>query len=68
MAHVVLYSNESIEQALRRFKRQVQKEAIMKDIKKSSVYLTPSQKRRLKDAQARKRIRRRLRRSGISSI
>ncbi|MBU1339915.1 MAG: 30S ribosomal protein S21 [Acidobacteria bacterium] len=68
MAHIVLYSNESIEQALRRFKRQVMKEAIMKDIKKSSVYLTPSQKRRLKDAQALKRIRRRLRRSGDTGV
>ncbi|MCJ7681338.1 MAG: 30S ribosomal protein S21, partial [Candidatus Aminicenantes bacterium] len=55
-------------QALRRFKRQVMKEAIMKDIKKSSVYLTPSQKRRLKDAQALKRIRRRLRRSGENGV
>lgn len=62
MAFVVVDDGESLESALRRFKRRVQQEAIIKEIKKHSVYLKPGEKRRLKDAQARKRMRRRLKR------
>ncbi len=62
MAFVVLENGESIESALRRFKRKVQQEAIIKEIKKHSVYYKPGEKRRMKDAQARKRMRRRLKR------
>ena len=62
MAFVVVDEGESIEQALKRFKRKVQQEAIIKEIKKHSVYFKPGEKRRMKDAQARKRMRRRLRR------
>jgi small subunit ribosomal protein S21 len=62
VAFVVVEEGESLESALRRFKRRVQQEAIIKEIKKHSVYLKPGEKRRLKDAQARKRMRRRLKR------
>ncbi len=62
MAFVVIEKGESIESALRRFKRKVQQEAIIKEIKKHSVYFKPGEKRRMKDAQARKRMRRRLKR------
>ena len=62
MAFIVVEEGESIEGALRRFKRKVQQEAIIKEIKKHSVYYKPGEKRRMKDAQARKRMRRRLRR------
>ncbi len=62
LAFVVLSENEPIERALKRFKRQVQRESIMKDFKKSSVYLSPREKRRKKDNQAKKRMRRRIRR------
>lgn len=62
MAFVVIDEGESIEGALKRFKRKVQQEAIIKEIKKHSVYFKPGEKRRMKDAQARKRMRRRLRR------
>ena len=62
MAFVVVDEGESIEIALKRFKRKVQQEAIIKEIKKHSVYFKPGEKRRMKDAQARKRMRRRLRR------
>jgi len=54
--------NESIESAIRRFRRKVQREGIMKDVRKHSVYYKPGEKRRMKEAQARKRMRRRLRR------
>jgi small subunit ribosomal protein S21 len=62
VAFVVVEDGESLESALRRFKRKVQQEAIIKEIKKHSVYLKPGEKRRLKEAQARKRMRRRLKR------
>jgi small subunit ribosomal protein S21 len=62
VAFVVVEEGESIEGALKRFKRKVQQEAIIKEIKKHSVYFKPGEKRRMKDAQARKRMRRRLRR------
>jgi small subunit ribosomal protein S21 len=62
VAFVVVEEGESLESALRRFKRKVQQEAIIKEIKKHSVYLKPGEKRRLKEAQARKRMRRRLKR------
>ena len=62
MAFVLVKEDESLENALRRFKRNVQREAIMRDYKKSSVYLKPGDKRRMKEARARKRIRRYLKR------
>jgi small subunit ribosomal protein S21 len=51
-----------IESALRRFKRKVQQEDIIKDIKKHSFYLKPGDKARAKQALARKRNRKKLRR------
>ena len=39
MAEVKVQDGESIESALRRFKRKVQQEDIIKDIKKHSFYL-----------------------------
>ena len=62
MALVIVNEGESIEVALRRFKRKVQQEDIIKDIKKHSFYLKPGEKRRLKSSLARKRSRRRQRR------
>ncbi|OQX53527.1 MAG: 30S ribosomal protein S21 [Candidatus Aminicenantes bacterium 4484_214] len=62
MAFVLVEEGESLESALKRFKRKVQQEAIIKEIKKHSVYLKPGERRRLKEAQARKRMRRRLKR------
>ena len=62
MAEVRLQDGESIEGALRRFKRKVQQEDIIKDIKKHSFYLKPGDKRRAKQALARKRSRKKMRR------
>ena len=62
MAEVRLQEGESIEGALRRFKRKVQQEDIIKDIKKHSFYLKPGDKRRTKQALARKRSRKKMRR------
>ena len=62
MAFIVVEEGESIESALIRFKRKVQQQAIIKEIKKHSVYYKPGEKRRMKDALARKRMRRRMKR------
>jgi small subunit ribosomal protein S21 len=62
LAFIVVEEGESLESALKRFKRKVQQEAIIKEIKKHSVYFKPGEKRRMKEAQARKRMRRRIRR------
>ena len=62
MAEVRIQEGESIESALRRFKRKVQQEDIIKDIKKHSFYLKPGDKRRVKSALARKRSRKKQRR------
>ena len=61
MAEVRIQDGESIESALRRFKRKVQQEDIIKDIKKHSFYLKPGDKRRVKQALARKRSRKKQR-------
>ena len=61
MAEVKIQEGESIENALRRFKRKVQQEDIIKDIKKHCFYLKPGDKRRAKQALARKRNRKKIR-------
>jgi len=62
LAEIKVQEGESIENALRRFKRKVQQEDIIKDIKKHSFYLKPGDRRRAKQALARKRNRKKLRR------
>ncbi len=62
LAEVRVQDGESIESALRRFKRKVQQEDIIKDIKKHSFYLKPGDKRRTKRALAQKRARKKIRR------
>jgi small subunit ribosomal protein S21 len=62
LAEIRITDNESIESALRRFKRKVQQEDIIKEIKKHSFYMKPGDKRRAKQALARKRQRKKQRR------
>jgi small subunit ribosomal protein S21 len=62
LAEIKIQEGESIENALRRFKRKVQQEDIIKDIKKHSFYMKPGDKRRAKAALARKRSRKKSRR------
>lgn len=61
MAYITVNNNESIESALRRFKRKVISEEIIKDLKKHAHFIPPGQKAKLKSANARKRNRRRFR-------
>jgi small subunit ribosomal protein S21 len=61
LAEVRLQEGESLENALRRFKRKVQAEDIIRDVKRHSYYLKPGEKLRVKQALARKRARKKLR-------
>jgi small subunit ribosomal protein S21 len=62
LAEVIIQEGESLENALRRFKRKVQQADIIKEIKKHSYYLKPGEKKRAKAALARKRSRKKQRR------
>lgn len=61
MAYISVNNNESIESALRRFKRKVITEEIIKDLKKHAHFIPPGQKAKLKSQNARKRNRKRFR-------
>jgi len=61
MAEVRVQEGESLENALRRFKRKVQTEDIIKEVKRHSYYLKPGEKLRVKQAVARKRARKKIR-------
>ncbi len=62
MAEVKTQEGETLENLLRRFKRKVQQEDIIKEVKKHSFYLKPGEKKRVKQALARKRNRKKSRR------
>jgi small subunit ribosomal protein S21 len=62
VAEVVIQEGESLENALRRFKRKVQSEDIIKEIKKHSYFMKPGERRRAKEALSRKRLRKKQRR------
>jgi small subunit ribosomal protein S21 len=59
MAFITVNPNEGIESALRRFKRKVMTEEIIKDLKKHAHFIPPGQKAKLKSAMARKRNKKR---------
>ena len=65
LAEVRIQEGESPENALRRFKRKVQQEDIIKEVKKHSFYLKPGEKKRIKQALARKRSRKKVRREPV---
>ena len=62
MAEVKLQDGETLENALRRFKRKVLQENIIGEVKRHAFYLKPGQKLRVKSALARKRNRKKARR------
>jgi len=57
--------SETLESALRRFKRKVQQEDIIKEIKRHSYYVKPGEKKRIKAALARKRSRKKRPRTDV---
>ena len=61
LAEVKIQEGEPLENALRRFKRKVQQEDIIKEVKRHSYYMKPGEKMRMKQALARKRNRKKAR-------
>jgi small subunit ribosomal protein S21 len=62
MVFVKLREGEGIEEALRRFKRECERNGILKEIKRREHYVSPGVKRKLKAAEARRKMRRAKRR------
>ncbi|MCX7989587.1 MAG: 30S ribosomal protein S21 [Aquificaceae bacterium] len=56
MAIVQVFDNEPFEKAFKRFKRIVEKEGILTEVKRRQFYEKPSEKKKRKERQARKRI------------
>ena len=55
MSQVRVKENESLENALRRFKRQTQKDGVIQEVRMREHYEKPSVKRKKKSEAARKR-------------
>ena len=55
MAEIRLKDNESLDNALKRFKRQCAKAGVLSEIRKREHYVKPSVKRKKKSEEARKR-------------
>jgi len=64
LAEIQVHDGESLENALKRFKRKVLQEDIIKDIKRHAFYLKPGEKKRVKSVLARKRARKKRNRDG----
>jgi small subunit ribosomal protein S21 len=60
MVNVRVREGESIEEAIRRFKRECERNGIMQEIKKREFYRAPSVIRKEKLAEAKRKIRRRM--------
>jgi small subunit ribosomal protein S21 len=60
MVIVKVREGESIEGALRRFKRECERNGIMQEIKRREYYESPSVRRKKKMAEARRKMRRRM--------
>ena len=59
MSTVKLGENETLDSAIKRFKRKCQKDGIIGDLRKKEAYDKPSVKRKKKSEAARKRARKR---------
>ena len=55
MSNVIVKENETLDSALRRFKRQCQRSGIQAELRKRECYEKPSVKRKKKSEAARKR-------------
>ncbi len=65
MSGVWVEPDEPFERALKRFKREVEKEGILSELKKRQFYEKPSVRRKKKAMAARKRLLRRMKRFGL---
>ena len=62
MVFVKIREGETIEEALRRFKRECERNGILREIKRREHYISPSMKKKLKAQDARRKQRRARRR------
>lgn len=53
---IIVRKDESLESALRRFKKEIIKSGKLQEYRKKEYYVAPSEKRRLKSEAARRRI------------
>ena len=58
MVEVIVREGEPLERALRRFKKKYEKAGILKEFKRNSYYLKPSEAKRIKRSKALRRMRR----------
>ncbi|MBI4512651.1 MAG: 30S ribosomal protein S21 [Gemmatimonadetes bacterium] len=58
MAEVIVRENEPLERALRRFKKKVRREGILRDVRRHRQYLKPSEVRRRERLRTLRRLRR----------
>jgi small subunit ribosomal protein S21 len=52
--------DETVDSMLRRFKKEMLKSEVLKDLRKHEYYISPSEKRRIKSAEAQKRARKKM--------
>ncbi len=57
MSEVIVGKNESLDSALKRFKRNCQKSGVLSEYRKREHYVKPSVKRKLKEAARKKKKR-----------
>ena len=62
MVFIKLREGEGLEEALRRFKRECERNGVLKEVKRREHYASPAVKRKLKAAEARRKMRRARRR------
>ena len=55
MAEIKIKDNESLDRAIKRFKRQCRRAGVIAEVRKREAYVKPSVKRRKKSEAARKR-------------
>jgi len=65
VANVIVSENEGFEIALKKFKKQCEKAGILSELKKRQHYEKPSIKRKKKEAAAKKRLIKKLRKIGL---
>lgn len=57
LVFIKVRDEESIEEALRRFKHDCERNGILKEIKRREHYMPPSMKRKIKSQEARRKVR-----------
>ncbi|MBS3780605.1 MAG: 30S ribosomal protein S21 [Desulfovermiculus sp.] len=67
MPGIILNDNDNFDYALRKFKKQCEKSGILSELKKRQHYEKPSVQRKKKEAAARKRLMKKMRKSRMGS-